>query len=679
MNRSKSFFKKAQQNIIILFVLVILVLTFTILNPNYIKAYNLLSIVQSFVPYAIMAIGATFVIATGGIDLSVGTVCIASAVFAGKLYMSVMPLWLVIPLMIIVGALFGLLNGLLISRLKLPPFIVTLGTMMVARGISALFAKDPNIYYPTGSWYNLVFSNANGFPTGIIWLLLFLAIGIVLMYKTIIGRYTLAIGSNEEAAKLSGINVKKYKLIAYIISGMCAGIAGIFWSASFATIVIGSGSGFELDVIAGIYIGGTSSTGGVASIFGSVLGSLILVAVRSGLNFTLARFNVEMNSTYLTYVLTGVIVVAAVILDLWKKSRIDKPENTTSKKAKLISLITASGLTVGLAIASLVVVINANNQKNKTIAVVAKGQTHAFWLSVKSGCKKAADKYHYDFTFRAPDTETPENLPVQRELIQTGLSNGSPALVLSCIGQGVADLLEQAYDARVPVVSFDSGVWQKDVEALDAIGKNPICSTVVNDNYAASGMAADRLYESIRYRISTSEKYKIGVIQYDESGAAYQRSAGFVDRFNELVESNSDTKGRCEIIEEVKPGGDGNAYVPALESLYERGCSSFYLTAEPVVTQVYDAIQASGNKYNDLLFVGFDAGRKHIEWMNKDSGPKLLGAVAQNSPEIGYQAVEQAIFAVEGKECTKQILIPGIWYDTTNMQKYIDEGIVYTD
>ena len=145
------------------------------------------------------------------------------------------------------------------------------------------------------------------------------------------------------------------------------------------------------------------------------------------------------------------------------------------------------------------------------------------------------------------------------------------------------------------------------------------------------------------------------------------------------MDSNNDTKGRCEIIEEIKPGGDGNAYVPALESLYERGCSSFYLTAEPVVTQVYDAIQASGNKYNDLLFVGFDAGIKHIEWMKKDTGPQLLGAMAQNSPEIGYQAVEQAIFAIEGKENTKQILIPGVWYDEDNMQQYIDAGIVYTD
>ena len=679
MDKKLAFFKKAQQSIIIFFVLLTLFLIFTILNPNFIRPYSLLSIVQSFVPYAIMAIGATFVIATGGIDLSVGTVCIASAVFAGKLYMMGMPLWLVIPLMIIVGSIFGCINGLLISRLKIPPFIVTLGTMMVARGVSALFAKDPNIYYPTGSWYNKVFSNAGGFPTGILWVLLFLAIGIILMYKTIVGRYALAIGSNEEAAKLSGINVKRYKLIAYIISGACAGMAGIFWSASFATVVIASGSGFELDVIAGIYVGGTSSTGGVASIFGSVLGSLMLVIIRSGLNFALARFNVEMNSTYLTYVLTGVIVVAAVILDLWKKSRGERPTTVSTKKAKLISLITASGLTVGLAVASIVVFVNANTKTNKTICVVAKGETHAFWKAVASGCEEAAEKYGYNYTFRAPPTETPENLPKQRELVQTGLSNGSPALVLSCIGEGFTDLLEQAYNAKIPVVSFDSGVWENDVNTLEAEGKNPICSTVVNDNYKASSIAAEKLYEEIKDEIASSGDYKVGVIQYDESGAAYLRTAGFVDTFNELVEENESTKGKCTIIKEIKPGGDGNAYVPALEALHQKGCSSLYLTAEPVVTQVYDAIQASGNKYNDLIFVGFDAGKKHVEGLSKDVGPRLLGAVAQDSKAIGYNAVEQAIFAIEAKECSKEILIPAAWYDTSNVEQLIAEGIVYTD
>ena len=138
------------------------------------------------------------------------------------------------------------------------------------------------------------------------------------MYKNKTGRYILAIGSNEEATRLSGINTDKYKMIAYIISGCFAGIAAIFWSSSFVTVATATGNGMELDAIAGVYIGGTSATGGVASVGGSVTGALMLVVIRSGLNFVLALFNINVNSTYVTYVLTGFIVVLAVLFDKFR-------------------------------------------------------------------------------------------------------------------------------------------------------------------------------------------------------------------------------------------------------------------------------------------------------------------------------------------------------------------------
>jgi ribose transport system permease protein len=135
------------------------------------------------------------------------------------------------------------------------------------------------------------------------------------MYKNKIGRYILAIGSNEEATRLSGVNTDKYKIIAYVITGISAGIAAIFWSSSFVTVAAATGNGMELDAIAGVYIGGTSATGGIASVTGSVIGAIMLVVIRSGLNFVLALFNINVNSTYVTYVLTGVIVVFSVLFD----------------------------------------------------------------------------------------------------------------------------------------------------------------------------------------------------------------------------------------------------------------------------------------------------------------------------------------------------------------------------
>lgn len=321
-----------KQNIIIVAALVVLALIFYALNPNFLNRFNVVSMTQSLAPYAILALGVTFVIATGGIDLSIGTVCIASAVISGFCYTKGMPLWLTIPMMIVIGGLFGLLNGFLVAKLKLPAFIATLGTMMLSRGLSALIVSVPNIFFPGGTWFNSTFSNLNGFPIGLVWGIGLMLLCMYLMYKNKVGRYILSIGSNEEATRLSGINTDKYKMLAYVFCGIGAGVAAIFWSASFTTVASATGNGMELDAIAGVYIGGTSAAGGVASIAGSVIGNMMLVVIRSGLNFVLAKFNLNMNSTYVTYVLTGIIVVAAVLMDTIKNKNAMKVKEDTPKQ-----------------------------------------------------------------------------------------------------------------------------------------------------------------------------------------------------------------------------------------------------------------------------------------------------------------------------------------------------------
>ncbi len=336
---------KIQQNIIMLFATVVLLGAFSLVNPNLIRdKYMILSMIQNFAPYAVMGLGVTFVIATGGIDLSLGTVTIASAVLAGKLYtMNLIPLWATIPIMMAIGTLCGLLNGLMVAKLKIPAFIATLGTMMVSRGLSALIAEVPNIFFPTGTWYNKTFSSLSigdisAIPVGLFWVIGLMLLCMYLMYKNKIGRYILAIGSNEEATRLSGINTDNYKIFAYTFAGLFCGIAAIFYSAAFPTIACATGNGMELDAIAGVYIGGTSSAGGVASVSGSVIGAILLVVIRSGLNMVLAKLGISLNSTYVTYVLTGVIVVVAILMDIIKtnnqnKVKIEKVEETKKEEA----------------------------------------------------------------------------------------------------------------------------------------------------------------------------------------------------------------------------------------------------------------------------------------------------------------------------------------------------------
>ncbi len=159
------------------------------------------------------------------------------------------------------------------------------------------------------------------------------------MYKNKSGRYVLAIGSNEEATRLSGINTDKYKIFAYTTAGLFCGIAAVFWSAAFPTVACATGNGMELDAIAGVYIGGTSSAGGVASVSGSVIGAALLVVIRNGLNMVLAKLGLSLNSTYVTYVLTGIIVVVAILMDIIKtnnqnKVKIEKIDETKTETPK---------------------------------------------------------------------------------------------------------------------------------------------------------------------------------------------------------------------------------------------------------------------------------------------------------------------------------------------------------
>ena len=338
-----------KQNIVIIAATLALFIVFTLINGNFASAGNLLTMSKSLVPYAILALGVTFVIATGGIDLSIGTVCIGAPVIAGAICGTGVSqdegtLWLTIPIVLLVGLGFGLLNGFLVAKCKLAPFIATLGTMLLSRGVTAVAAqaiteKSSAIKYPTTGWFQNLFTNLNGFPIGIVWVIGLMIICMVVMYKTKVGRYILAIGSNEEATRLSGINTDKYKIIAYAIGGLFAGLAALFWTASNPSLTLASGNGMELDAIAGVYIGGTSTTGGAASVAGSIFGSMILVVIRQGLNFALIEFGSNLSATFITYAVTGVIVVGAVLLDVFKKKaaakvKIEKPSEKLARETK---------------------------------------------------------------------------------------------------------------------------------------------------------------------------------------------------------------------------------------------------------------------------------------------------------------------------------------------------------
>lgn len=261
--------------------------------------------------YALLTVGATFVIITGGIDLSSAAVAAMSSVFAGTIIITTGSVVLGIVVGILIGALTGLISGVLITAFKLAPFIVTLGMQMICRGVALQFTDGGNVYGFPESFTFLGGGMLGGIPFPvIIWAIVLVAAFFILRY-TKLGRYTYAIGGNEDAVRLSGINTKLYVNIVYIIGGICSAIAGIVLCARLNSAQPTSAESYELDAIAATVIGGCSLSGGTGNVFGTTVGALIIAVIRNGMNL----LNV---SSYLQKIVVGAIIIAAVLADSLK-------------------------------------------------------------------------------------------------------------------------------------------------------------------------------------------------------------------------------------------------------------------------------------------------------------------------------------------------------------------------
>jgi ribose transport system permease protein len=271
----------------------------------------------------VLALGVTFIIITGGIDLSVGTVMTLSAVMTGVLvtYWHV-PLPLGILGGILTGAFMGFMNGVIIARLKIPPFIATLGTLYVAKGLALVISGLKPIYFNDTPEFNSVAMGSGlglvipGFDIPNVVLVLFIAavIASLILTRTVLGRYTFALGSNEEATRLSGVNVNFWKISIYALGGIFSGLAGVMIAARLNSAQPALGQGYELDAIAAAVIGGASLSGGEGSMLGTIIGAFIISTLTNGLRI------LSVPQEWQT-VITGTIVVLAVYLDILRRRR----------------------------------------------------------------------------------------------------------------------------------------------------------------------------------------------------------------------------------------------------------------------------------------------------------------------------------------------------------------------
>ena len=327
--KQNAFVKKVGFNrIILVLVMLVMYLSFGLLTGGKFFGMSRIMDTMNYVYFlGFLSLGVTFVIATGGIDFSIGPVMFCCALVSGYSFLTHgIPMAAALILSVVIGLLFGIFNGYLVAYWKIPPFIVSMASMniakgmavmMLSKGIGSVFTKTQSVSWPQSSdangWYRN-FVKAGNVPTGLI---IFLAAAIicgVVLNKTKAGRYILCLGSNKEAVRLSGVDVKKWEMLAYVICGILVGIAAIFYVGAYTTVQPGYGDQYNNEAIAGCVMGGTSMAGGLASIGGTVIGVLIISLLQQGI------LALGFSKDY-QFIITGIIVIAAVYADVSARRR----------------------------------------------------------------------------------------------------------------------------------------------------------------------------------------------------------------------------------------------------------------------------------------------------------------------------------------------------------------------
>lgn len=288
--------------------LLVLCAVLWVLTPHFLTVSNLLNIAQQTSINAIVAVGMTFVILSGGIDLSVGSIVAVAGVVLGTLLHQGQPLPIAMAASMAVGVACGAANGALVSWGRLPPFIVTLGMMSIARGAALVFTEARPVSGFDAGFRSLATGSIGFIPAPVVVMILVYVVAHFVLTRTTFGRYVYAIGGNEEATRLSGVNVRAHKTAVYGVSGLTSAVAAIILTARLNSAQPIAGMMYELDAIAATVIGGTSLMGGEGSLGGTLVGALIMGVLRNGLNLLGV-------SSFLQQIVIGAVIVGAVLVD----------------------------------------------------------------------------------------------------------------------------------------------------------------------------------------------------------------------------------------------------------------------------------------------------------------------------------------------------------------------------
>ena len=308
----------------------------------------------------------------------------------------------------------------------------------------------------------------------------------------------------------------------------------------------------------------------------------------------------------------------------------------------------------------------------KTIAIIAKGESHAFWQAIKAGAIAAGKETGYNVTFCGPTSESESEVPSQIEMVRDALDSHVHGIGLATIGLGFSDELIRAYNLGIPVAEFDSGLYSNNADVT--FGKDPTIGSIATSNYRSGENAAENLYAYLKSQNVLCNGYKVGIIQHDITQTGIDRANGFKNKIQSLAFSD----GYVLDINVQEKMGYWEEYKLGLTALTEWGAQAIFMTNEGVVNAVYPEVRDSAAAYMDILFVGFDAGTNQYEWI-KDAGTNyalLVGSVAQDSYMIGYQTVRMLVDKLSGR-AVSDIDVVGRWYTAENVDELMAQNIFY--
>lgn len=606
--------------------LIALVIAMSALSGDFLTTDNLLNIGVQAAVTAILAFGVTFVIVSAGIDLSVGSVAALSAtVLAWMATSEGVPVWIAVILAIATGIACGLVNGVLISYGKLPPFIATLAMLSVGRGLSLVISQGSPIAFPD-SVSHLGDTLGGWLPVPVLVMVVMGLITAVILGRTYIGRSMYAIGGNEEAARLSGLRVKKQKLAIYALSGLFAAAAGIVLASRLSSAQPQAAQGYELDAIAAVVIGGASLAGGTGKASGTLIGALILAVLRNGLNLLSV-------SAFWQQVVIGVVIALAVLLDTVRRKAGATPvaagAGTPGGKGKQAATYIIAAVVAAAVVGAMSFLHNdSSSAATKKVGLSLSTLNNPFFVQIKSGAQQEAKKLGVDLTV----TDAQNDASQQANQLQNFTSSGLGSIIVNPVDSDAAGpAVRSANKAGIPVVGVDRGVNKADTAAL-----------VASDNIAGGKLGAKAMAEKL------GGKGKIVILQgLAGTSASRERGAGFAEGLKAYP--------GIEVVARQPADFDRTKGLDVMTNL---------LQAHPDIQGVFaendemalGAIKALGSKAGtSVSVIGFDGEPDGLKAVKDGT---MYASVAQQPTELGRIAVENALNAAEGKKVEKTVMVP---------------------